>query len=311
MKLSISTISNPMTKLRKKLEPSAMEHRFRMPGMSSGLGSLRRTMPHLRPAIHLQYGGDPIDQLYASQRRNLYNPDPMGRQVLMALRNMAGRYQSPDFRAFPGSTYQLPYADGGPAPDDDDDLSSLIGSADSDLSEPDQEDKQLVIEAMLALEGRHPNPEEAIQRFVEVFGKGALKELQMLVAQQRGQDEDEEPSSGEEEEEPQPQSQSQPEDDEEEEEEQQAGGGLLRGPGSGQSDQIEGSTPSGRKVLLSDGEYVIDAPTVAALGDGSTSAGAARLDEFRKQIRQQAYGSAKQAKPMARGGRAITVEFGI
>jgi hypothetical protein len=82
-------------------------------------------------------------------------------------------------------------------------------------------------------------------------------------------------------------------------------GGLLRGPGSGQDDQIEASTPTGRKVLLSDGEYVIDAPTVAALGDGSTDAGARRLDKFREQIRHQAYGNTQQAKPMRKGGRAI------
>jgi hypothetical protein len=90
-----------------------------------------------------------------------------------------------------------------------------------------------------------------------------------------------------------------------------AGGGLLSGPGSGQSDEIEGSTPSGRPVLLSDGEYVIDAPTVAALGDGSTNAGARRLDAMRKSIRKQAYGNDKQAKPMKNGGRTLTVEFGV
>jgi hypothetical protein len=92
--------------------------------------------------------------------------------------------------------------------------------------------------------------------------------------------------------------------------EEQAGGGLLSGPGSGQSDEIEGVTPSGRPVLLSDGEYVIDAPTVAALGDGSTHAGARRLDDFRKKVRSQSYGHDKQAKPMKNGGRTVMVEFG-
>jgi len=88
------------------------------------------------------------------------------------------------------------------------------------------------------------------------------------------------------------------------------GGGLLRGPGTGQSDEIEGTTPSGRPVLLSDGEYVIDAPTVAALGDGSTDAGARRLDALRKQIRQSTYGSDKQAKPMAKGkGGALVLRI--
>jgi hypothetical protein len=82
-------------------------------------------------------------------------------------------------------------------------------------------------------------------------------------------------------------------------------GGLLRGPGTGQSDEIEAATPSGRRVLLSDGEYVIDAPTVALLGDGSTSAGARRLDAFRKAIREEGYGHENQAKAMRKGGRAL------
>lgn len=38
--------------------------------------------------------------------------------------------------------------------------------------------------------------------------------------------------------------------------------------------------------MLSDGEYVIDADTVAALGDGSSKAGASVLDKFRQEIRK-------------------------
>jgi hypothetical protein len=37
--------------------------------------------------------------------------------------------------------------------------------------------------------------------------------------------------------------------------------------------------------MLADGEYVIDADTVAALGDGSSKAGAEVLDLFRENIR--------------------------
>jgi hypothetical protein len=55
--------------------------------------------------------------------------------------------------------------------------------------------------------------------------------------------------------------------------------GLARGSGSGRDDTIN--------ARLSDGEYVIDAETVALLGDGSTDAGAKRLDEMRKQVRMQ------------------------
>lgn len=54
---------------------------------------------------------------------------------------------------------------------------------------------------------------------------------------------------------------------------------LARGSGSGRADTID--------ARLSDGEYVVDAETVAMLGDGSTSAGARRLDEMRNNIRKQ------------------------
>ncbi len=74
-----------------------------------------------------------------------------------------------------------------------------------------------------------------------------------------------------------------------------ASGGLLNGPGDGQSDNIEATGPSGR-VLLSEGEFVIPADVVAALGAGSTKAGANRLYSAMDKIRTQSYGSTKQAK---------------
>jgi hypothetical protein len=38
--------------------------------------------------------------------------------------------------------------------------------------------------------------------------------------------------------------------------------------------------------MLADGEYVFDADTVAALGNGSSKAGALQLDNMRKAIRK-------------------------
>jgi hypothetical protein len=52
---------------------------------------------------------------------------------------------------------------------------------------------------------------------------------------------------------------------------------FVRGGGTGRSDEID--------AKLSDGEYVIDAETVAMLGDGSSRAGAKKLDEMRAAIR--------------------------
>lgn len=53
--------------------------------------------------------------------------------------------------------------------------------------------------------------------------------------------------------------------------------GLLAGGTAGQSDEVN--------ARLSDGEYVMDADVVAALGDGNTVAGAKKLDQMRENIR--------------------------
>jgi hypothetical protein len=53
---------------------------------------------------------------------------------------------------------------------------------------------------------------------------------------------------------------------------------AVNGPGTGRSDDIP--------AVLSDGEYVIDAETVALLGDGSSKAGAKKLDDLRVKVRK-------------------------
>jgi hypothetical protein len=62
---------------------------------------------------------------------------------------------------------------------------------------------------------------------------------------------------------------------------------LARGSGSGRDDTIN--------ARLSDGEYVMDAETVAMLGDGSNDEGARRLDAMRAQLRKH------KGKTLARG----------
>jgi len=80
---------------------------------------------------------------------------------------------------------------------------------------------------------------------------------------------------------------------------------AVNGPGTGRSDDIP--------AVLSDGEYVIDAETVALLGDGSSKAGAKKLDQMRVNIRKHkgrnlAKGkfsvNAKQPEKYLSGGRA-------
>jgi len=85
-----------------------------------------------------------------------------------------------------------------------------------------------------------------------------------------------------------------------------ASGRYVKGAGTGRSDDIP--------ARLSDGEYVIDAESVALLGDGSGNAGARRLDEMRQNLRKHKAqnlkkgGFSHKAKAphqyMARGGMA-------
>ena len=85
-----------------------------------------------------------------------------------------------------------------------------------------------------------------------------------------------------------------------------ASGRYVKGEGTGRSDDIP--------ARLSDGEYVMDAESVALLGDGSGDAGARRLDEMRQNLRKhkatnlQKGGFSHKAKQphqyMARGGMA-------
>jgi hypothetical protein len=312
--------TNPIRSMERKMSPDFAQRQFRDPGVRSmrssmGLGSLHKTMPHLRHliggAMHFQGGGgmtlgtgsgglegNPVGQLIAAETPNTYNPDPRFRQFM----KMMSSIPSTSLLLQRPPSAQFVYQHGGAAPDVEE-----LGSPDDELSPGEQQEREVVLEALAALDGQSPDPESALKDFIDTFGPRALADLQQLLEEKhqdrQGGEEDEVDQEGG------------PGDGQEDQTAQAAGevagagGGLLRGKGTGQSDEIEGVTPSGHPVLLSDGEYVIDAPTVAALGDGSTEAGARRLDALRKQIRQDAYGNDKQAKPMAKGGRPLTLRL--
>lgn len=72
---------------------------------------------------------------------------------------------------------------------------------------------------------------------------------------------------------------------------------LVRGATKGQADKIP--------AQLSDGEYVMDAEVVSALGDGNNEAGAAELDKMRENIRKhKRSGSTKKIPPKAKSTAA-------
>jgi len=65
-------------------------------------------------------------------------------------------------------------------------------------------------------------------------------------------------------------------------------GGMIRGPGGGVDDLIEGSIDNRQKVLLSSDEFVIPARVVSALGDGSSEAGAQVLHDMIDRVKKEA-----------------------
>jgi len=77
--------------------------------------------------------------------------------------------------------------------------------------------------------------------------------------------------------------------------------GLLHGPGTGQSDGIMGliqGEQGQEPVRLAEGEFVIPADVVSALGDGSTKAGAQALYDMLDRVRQMAHGHIQQMNPV-------------
>lgn len=70
---------------------------------------------------------------------------------------------------------------------------------------------------------------------------------------------------------------------------QRARGGYVAGGTTGQADKIP--------AMLSDGEYVMDADVVSALGDGNNAAGAKALDQMRQNVRAHKRGASPKSIP--------------
>lgn len=82
--------------------------------------------------------------------------------------------------------------------------------------------------------------------------------------------------------------------------------GHVQGPGDGTSDSIQL-----RNAYLSNGEYVVDAPTLSMLGNGSNDAGAKWMDKFRQHIRKKAGAHmAKGKQPMNVADAATAYAYG-
>jgi hypothetical protein len=73
-------------------------------------------------------------------------------------------------------------------------------------------------------------------------------------------------------------------------------GRLLEGPGDGVSDSIPAMVDDEQPVMLSDGEYIMPAEFVSAIGNGSSDAGAAKLTSLVDRVMANTR-KAKKGKP--------------
>ena len=74
------------------------------------------------------------------------------------------------------------------------------------------------------------------------------------------------------------------------------GGRMLKGPGTGQSDDIPATIEGKQPARLARDEFVIPADVVSMLGDGSSDAGAERLYAMMDRVRKAAHGKTQQQK---------------
>jgi len=157
-----------------------------------------------------------------------------------------------------GGLPMLGYADGGLT------QASMMG-----MNQGSNPDANIRIEAIMALRGQHPNPQEALMRFAQRYGEEATR---MLVSEfnEGGLPNPNQASMMAEGGRP-----------------QSDRAGMIRGAGGGVDDLIGGKIEGRQDVYLSDGEFVIPARVVSALGDGSSEQGARVLHEMVDRVKTQ------------------------
>lgn len=72
--------------------------------------------------------------------------------------------------------------------------------------------------------------------------------------------------------------------------------GIVQGQGGGMDDQVPGMIGNQQPVAVSPGEFIVPADVVSGLGDGSSDAGADKLDTMMNQVRMAKTGGIVQPK---------------
>lgn len=133
---------------------------------------------------------------------------------------------------------------------------------------PDVNEKDIIVNAVNALKGNMSEEQAsiALAMFVNEYGEEALKDL---VTDVRDGEYDNITGKMD---------------------------GQVQGGGDGMSDSVPATIDGKRDLLASKDEYLVDAPTMALIGNGSSDAGAKKLDKMREEVRKAAIGSTEQPK---------------
>ena len=161
--------------------------------------------------------------------------------------------------------YRIPknYAEGGDLESDVMPMDAGIGG----MTDTGMNDKELISSAIDVLQGEIIEPDKQrviLAQFVQEFGQEALKDLVQKV------------QSGE-----IPQVPSE-------------GDGMVKGAGDGMDDMIPANLEGDQDVLLSDGEFVVPADVVSGIGNGSSDAGANKLEDMMDRVRELRTGGKAQ-----------------
>ena len=135
------------------------------------------------------------------------------------------------------------------------------------MTDAGMNDKELISSAIDVLQGEiiEPNQQRVIlAQFVQEFGQDALQDLIQKV--QSG----EIPATPSE------------------------GDGMVKGAGDGMDDMIPANLEGDQDVLLSDGEFVVPADVVSGIGNGSSDAGANKLEDMMDRVRELRTGGKTQ-----------------
>ena len=161
--------------------------------------------------------------------------------------------------------YRIPrnFAEGGEVDAMDMAMDAGIGG----MMKDGMNDKELISSAIDVIQGEIDDPDKQqviLGQFVAQFGQDALQDL--ITRVQSGDI----PAQS------------------------QEGDGMVKGAGDGMADMIPASMEGDQDVLLSDGEFVVPADVVSGLGNGSSDAGANKLEDMMDRVRELRTGGKAQ-----------------